>query len=286
MTVSHRLATYFKEIAFARSRAVDAQSFTALVWSTLRFHARNALHRPVNYNHTLTIRLGFGPRQRYELSLRPFAGDLFVLYEILLHNSYYMPDEALPPQDARVIVDCGGNIGITALYLATRYPNATIYSIEPHPDTFAILKRNTAAEPRIVPVHAAVVGKPMATAKLTFRNPAWGNRLTQDGLGLEVPATTLYQLIQRFRLTRIDFLKVDIEGAEEMVFAHGEFLPYVRLGMIELHGQYTRSRLDADLSNWGFSSTSPTPGDGPKMLTFAQAETAPRILRSVSEGRR
>ena len=284
MLESPRLVAYFKEIAFAWSAAVDARSFALLLWKTILFHVSNAFHRPVNYNDAFTVRLRFGPQQSYDVRLRPFAGDLFVLYEILLNNSYYVPETVLPPEDVRVIVDCGGNIGITALYLATRYPNAIIYSVEPHPDTFATLKRNTASQSRIIPVHAAVVGKATATARLTVRNPAWGNRLTQRGPGLEVPAITICQLIERYRLSHIDLLKVDIEGAEEMVFAHGEFLPHVRLGMIELHEEYTRAHLDADLSKWGFSSVSPSPDHGLQMLTFAPAER--HQFQPVLESRR
>jgi hypothetical protein len=46
------------------------------------------------------------------LNLRPFAGDLFVFYAILLNNAYYVPEDLCRLTSVRVIVDCGGNIGI------------------------------------------------------------------------------------------------------------------------------------------------------------------------------
>jgi FkbM family methyltransferase len=270
MIGSARLASYLRELTFAWSATVDVGSFVRLATQTAFFHGRNALKRGVSYDRAFTVRLEFDAHHEYSLTLRPFAGDLFVLYEILLSKIYYVPDDFLPPSGVHVIVDCGGNIGITALYLAARYPSATIYSVEPHPDTYVMLQQNTAAEPRIVPIHAAVVGSPATTARITARNPAWGNKLTETGPSLEVPAITLCQLIELYKITNIDLLKVDIEGAEKFVFAYGEFLPYVTLGIIELHDPYTREHLDEDLLRWDFSSKSPIPEQRLQMVTFAK----------------
>jgi FkbM family methyltransferase len=277
MIGSARLASYFRELTFAWSATVDVDSFVRLATKTALFHARNALKRGVSYDTaSFTVRLKFDAHHEYSLTLRPFAGDLFVLYEILLRKVYYLRDGFLPPDRVRVIVDCGGNIGITALYLAARYPNATIYSVEPHPDTYVMLLQNTAAEPRIVPVHAAVVGRPATTARITARNPAWGNKLTEAGPSLQAPAITLCQLIEQYNITQIDLLKVDIEGAEELVFAHGEFLAHVTLGIVELHAPYSRDHLDRDLSKWDFASQSPVPEQGLQMITFAKRTQAVR----------
>jgi hypothetical protein len=91
-------------------------------------------------------------RQPTTLTLRPFAGDLFVLYEVLAFNAYHIASSLLLPDDVRIVVDCGANIGITSLFLAARYPRAKILSVEPHPENFALLKANVAAVPRIVPI--------------------------------------------------------------------------------------------------------------------------------------
>ena len=280
MIGSGRLVSYFRELTFAWSATVDIGSFVRLATKTALFHARNALKRGVSFDTAFTVHLKFDALHEYSLTLRPFAGDLFVLYEILLSKIYYVPDGFLPGNRVRVIVDCGANIGITALYLAARYPHATIYSVEPHPDTYVMLQQNTAAEPRIVPVHAAVVGRPATTARITARNPAWGNKLTEAGPSLQVPAITLCQLIELYKITHIDLLKVDIEGAEEFVFAHGEFLPHVTLGIIELHDPYTREHLDGDLLRWDFSSKSPVPKQGLQMVTFAKCPASTPVRQN------
>lgn len=276
MIISARFISYYRELTFAWSATADIESFLRLATKTALFHARNAFKGGVSYDNAFTVRLKFDAHHEYSLTLRPFAGDLFVLYEILLNKVYHVPDGFLPSNRVRVIVDCGGNIGITALYLAARYPNATIYSVEPHPDTYVILQQNTAAEPRVVPVHAAVVGRPAITARITARNPAWGNKLTEAGPTLQVPAFTLCQLIELHKITHIDLLKIDIEGTEELVFAHGEFLAHVTLGIVELHAPYSRDHLDRDLSKWDFASKSPVPEQGLQMITFAKRSQALR----------
>jgi hypothetical protein len=131
MIGSSRLVSYFRELTFAWSATPDIDSFVRLATKTALFHTRNALKGEVSYDTAFTVRLKFDAHHEYSLTLRPFAGDLFVLYEILLSKVYYVPDGFQPPNRVRVIVDCGANIGITALYLAARYPHATIYPQRP-----------------------------------------------------------------------------------------------------------------------------------------------------------
>ncbi|EAA1527808.1 FkbM family methyltransferase [Salmonella bongori] len=42
-----------------------------------------------------------------------------------------------------VIVDCGANIGTSVLHFLEAYPRAHVVAIEPAPDNFALLSRNT-----------------------------------------------------------------------------------------------------------------------------------------------
>lgn len=265
-----KFKAYAREAAFIFAAAPDTTSRIRLLWHTVRFHLFNAFQHTQVRNSSFSATLKIDHSYVARLNLRPFAGDLFVLYEVLLDRCYFIPDSLAAPENVRVIVDCGANVGITALYFASRYPKAKIYCIEPHPDNFEILKRNTQSEVRIVPIHAAVVGLPAATVRLSINEPAWGNKLSNSEAGIDVPAITIPQLCTRYGFEFIDLLKVDIEGAEEIVFAHAEFLSRVKAGVIELHGHYSRQQFDIDLSKWGLISHSPQPEIGVKMLTFGQ----------------
>jgi FkbM family methyltransferase len=263
-----KLAAYLRELAYIFSAGRDMQSRAILLWHTARFHATNAFKRPAAGEKPFKVNLAIGTGYNKTLLLRPFTGDLFVLYEVLLDRCYFVPRSLLPPKNVQVIIDCGANVGITALFFASRYPNARIFCVEAHPDNFNILRQNAQSEVRIIPINAAIVGQPTQTVRMTSDAPAWGNKLSSNDSGIEVPAVTISEICAQYGLEHIDLLKIDIEGAEEAVFARAEFLPRVKLGIIELHDPYSKRRFDIDLAKWNFVSIQPQPEAGLKMLTF------------------
>src|SRR5205823_1119455 len=137
------------------------------------------------------------------ISLRPFAGDIFVFYEVLMDDCYRVPDAVVDPNEVRTIVDCGGNIGLAAIYFSRRYPQSVIYTIEPDPQNFELLARNVASYRNIVPIRAAVVGRERDFVYFTTGQSAWGNSITNVSSGLLVPAITINQLCDRYSICQI-----------------------------------------------------------------------------------
>jgi len=268
-----RLLDYAKELRYCLSATQDPLSCTSLLWHTARFHVMNAYNRSVTKGRPFAVNIQIGPGYTKKLCLRPFGGDLFVLYEVFMLGSYFVPEAMLAPNDVRTIVDCGANVGITSLYFASRYPRAKIFSIEPHPENFELLTRNTSSEPRIVPINAAVVGQPRSSIRFSTSEPAWGNKITQDGAGIDVKAISISQLRKDYDLGHIDLLKVDIEGGEQEVFANADFLPSVGFGIIELHSPYSQDLFEADIGSWHFITRAPRSDLGTKMLTFVKMPT-------------
>jgi FkbM family methyltransferase len=243
-----------------------------LMWNTIRFHFSNHFHINPLFSREFYINVKRDRIPATRLWLRPFAGDLFVFYEVLADRCYDLPPRLLAPHRARCIVDCGANIGFTSLFFASRYPNATIYSVEPHPANFAMLKRNVGHEKRIVPINAAIVGVPRRSVHLSMDKPAWGNQIEMSGTGSEIPAYTISQICEMFKLTQLDLLKIDIEGAEREVFEHADFLCRVGLGLIELHGDYTFDSFVFDVANWGGVASRER---DVKMITFRRGGNCP-----------
>jgi FkbM family methyltransferase len=184
------------------------------------------------------------------------AGDLFILYEVLAFGAYRIAPELVAPTEVHTIVDCGANIGITALYFANAYPNARILSIEANPQNFALLKQNTEMVSRIEPMHACIVATPQPSVRFTIEGPAWGGHIVERG-GIEVPAMTLDEIVASHGLSSIDLLKVDIEGAEEAVFAHGTYLGCVQHVIVELHGSYGYPAFGAAMLRHGLRARKP-----------------------------
>ena len=55
-----------------------------------------------------------------------------------------------------LIVDCGANIGLSALYFASRLPKAKIIGIEPARDNVELARKNTGQNPSVAIIEAAV----------------------------------------------------------------------------------------------------------------------------------
>jgi FkbM family methyltransferase len=119
-----------------------------------------------------------------------------------------------------LIVDCGANIGASAVWFSGRYPEAKIVAIEPAPDNIRLLRRNV-AEFDVDVVEAAVGladGHSFLDASIT---DALGQRVAVDGGGTQVQVLSLSTIVGRHNDTVPFFLKVDIEGAEKTLFEGG-----------------------------------------------------------------
>jgi FkbM family methyltransferase len=184
-----------------------------------------------------------------------------VLYEVLAFNTYHIASSLLSPDNVRVVVDCGANIGITSLFLAARYPDATILSVEPHPENFALLKTNVAGVPRVFPIRACVTGSPQSAVRFTVDQAAWGNRIATNSHGVLVPAITIEELCKQNGIEKIDLLKLDIEGAEEQVLKNGTFLARTENIIVELHGNYGFQRFQHDIAPYGLVAQEGRPPD-------------------------
>jgi FkbM family methyltransferase len=246
------LKSYIAEVTYAVRATRGWRSRVSLLLATARFHLNNMRHRKSLPRSPLSVDLEVG-RTTQSIRLREETGDLFIFYEVMAFGAYNLPETLVAAKDVRTIVDCGANIGMTALYWSDRYPAAQIIAVEPDPANYAVLCHNVQGIARITPLQAAVVGEPRASVRFSIGRPAWGNAIVAaTDAGIDVPAMTLRQIMLHHGLNRIDILKVDIEGGEEDVFAHPSFLNTVGLVAIELHGAYGLDRFQADVAPHGF----------------------------------
>ena len=121
-------------------------------------------------------------------------------------------------------IDIGANIGAYSLFVAARAGrSARILAVEPQPEVFARLTFNIAQNPfgTVKAVACALADKP---GELTlFIDPA--NRgessvrilSSMAGSAVKVPAMTLLALVENEGYDRIDAVKLDVEGAEDLI---------------------------------------------------------------------
>lgn len=147
---------------------------------------------------------------------------------VLFTPQYFDPVEremlASRMRDGFTFIDVGANIGAYSLFVAARAGRgARILAVEPQPDVFARLAYNIAQNPfgTVKAVACALADKP---GELTlFIDPANRGESSVRMLNsataspVKVPAMTLLALVQGEGYERIDAIKLDVEGAEDLI---------------------------------------------------------------------
>jgi FkbM family methyltransferase len=190
--------------------------------------------------------------------VRPGTADLSVFEEVFRQNGY---DFDLP-SEPRIIVDAGAHIGLMSVALTHRYPEARIIAIEPEGGNFRILCEQAKRHPRIEPLRAALWAR---DTEIQIANPTaatWSFRTEERGDGIQeaIPAISLPTLMTRYKLERIDLLKMDIEGAEADVLASAdEWIDRVDTLVVELHDRHRpgcSAALERAIAGRGFTRQS------------------------------
>jgi FkbM family methyltransferase len=120
-------------------------------------------------------------------------------------------DRALP--QGGTFVDIGANMGFFSLFAATK--GATIVAVEPHPRLFARLSNNMALNGAAARLFNCAVGGEAGMARLLVSPDLGVGRIGEGGEGFEVPVRTLADILGEAGVTRVDALKIDIEGYED-----------------------------------------------------------------------
>jgi len=150
----------------------------------------------------------------------PVAGAITRLANCIAeqHAGIYTPND--PPMNAGdVILDCGANIGAFSKR-CFQYDPKLVISIEPAPNNLSCLRRNLA--PEIQSGRALIIPSGLWSQdgdlmlSLDPRNPLRHSIVFDRGARSEVSISvrTIDSIVRELRLEKLDFLKMDIEGAE------------------------------------------------------------------------
>jgi FkbM family methyltransferase len=175
----------------------------------------------------------------HAIQLRNRTSDFAVFRQVFLEQQYNLPIVGR----AEYIIDAGANIGLSSVYFLSRNKKARVVAIEPDSENFAIAQQNLASfGARCRLIHGALWSHSgtLAISRGTFRDGRhWSTKTVQDlhSGGEHVRAYSIDELIQATNFPRIDFLKMDIEGAELQVFRDGrdDFLSQIRCCAVECH---------------------------------------------------
>lgn len=199
------------------------------------------------------VALGLRAREPITLACRAGTSDVAVLWDTFFAG-YHRPVAPLPA--APVILDLGANVGYTTVDLALRHPRACVLAVEMDAANAALAARNTVTlGSRCQVVRAAVWDE---NGEVTYNgDQAWSYRIDSRSNGVHsAPSVTIDTLLDQYNLHMVDYVKMDIEGAEARVLKSGaSWLGRVRQICIEVHTPATCASCADSLSAAGFNCT-------------------------------
>lgn len=153
-----------------------------------------------------------------------------LFYEIFLLREYEFTAATQRP----LIFDCGSNIGMALIFFKLLYPQARVVGFEPSKETFEMLARNVEANRlRGVELHNVALAATEAPVEFyeSADHPGSLTNSTRVGRVAGTPRTVSGVPLSKFVSEPVDFLKMDIEGAEAAVLE--ELAESGRLRLIE-----------------------------------------------------
>jgi FkbM family methyltransferase len=182
-----------------------------LIVSYGKIHFRHQLSRLFKTKPASETFLG------YKIDFFNYGTFVYLFEEIFMQQTYFF--ESTNPMP--VMIDCGSNIGLSILYLKNLYPDSKIIAFEPDPKTFLLLQKNIRQNKLTgVELHNKAITNYDGVIEF-YRDQ---NKEGSLVMGLhpsrgavaasKVECTSLSHFLDR----KVDFLKMDIEGAEALSF--------------------------------------------------------------------
>lgn len=205
----------------------------------------------------------------HKIFYRAGMADGGILYNVLLHptvmlrpskilfrkrvQEYWVPQQANPS----VILDIGGNIGVSSVYYSHLFPDAKIYTFEPVVENYEILKKNIAQLSNVTAFNVAL-GTEDKVAEIYMCDSA-DNTGGFSLYDLEVDKNKKQEIqlknaktfLAEKGIRKVDIIKIDTEGAEYDILTSLDqgMLSEVKWITGELHGERDFELL-AYLSRW------------------------------------
>jgi FkbM family methyltransferase len=238
------------------------RSFGKNILQGIRLRMRKIFHNPyhsvnigpakkVYYKHLTTGRVRIHRMFGKDFSYINPNELLHGLKEIFIDEIY---KQSLPPRP--YIIDCGANIGLSVIYMKRLYPDAEIIAFEPDEVNFKLLEKNVIAFGlNQVSLRNEAVWEEDAMLRFTGKGSTESKLSSGNTNGaVLIKAIRLKNVIRQ----KIDFLKIDIEGAEyKVLFDLQEKLYLVDNLFLEYHGNFDQNgeltEILSILANNGFS---------------------------------
>lgn len=146
-----------------------------------------------------------------------------------------------------LIIDCGANIGLSIIFFKKLYPDSKIIAFEPDRKVFDALKKNIESFGyKDVELHNKAVWS--SETELDFHaEGSWGGRIPKPGDVENIVRVSAARLKDCLG-SRVDFLKIDVEGAEtEILMDCADSLNMVDHLFVEYHSHVSEKQTLQDI---------------------------------------
>lgn len=199
--------------------ALDNNAGRALLATLATIKAKQLVHQDVQIGYDEAWHHRFGPYyvpdgprfDYYEPTVLEWKDEIARYFQEA--EDYWF--KHYEPRAGDTIVDIGAGRGEHILPFSLKVgPGGKVLAIEAHPETYAYLRRFCKLNrlTNVVPIHAALMD---AAGTVQIEDGVWySNTVRTNGNGTHVDAMTLDNICTDQHIGRIDFLKMNIEGAE------------------------------------------------------------------------
>jgi FkbM family methyltransferase len=193
-------------------------------------------------NRTITSHTYNG---KYKINFSDRSAFLLSVKELFIDEIYKFQTENESPY----IIDCGSHIGMSLLYFSVNYKNSTIVGFEPDSFNYNIAKDNIhqCSLNNVEIINAAVWIENGNVDFLSSGDMSSSIKLNEAKKNDNTEKTKCIRL-RDFLEKKVDFLKIDIEGAEyEVLLDCSDRLSNVDNLFIEYHGNFNEMNKLTDI---------------------------------------
>jgi FkbM family methyltransferase len=153
----------------------------------------------------------------------------------------YTPNSSFEIKTNDIVIDAGANVGVFTVLAALKASHGKVLAIEPERTNFDFLEDNLKANglTNVILVNAALSNK-TAEAELSLGNPGEGTIMPTSSNRRRQKCSTLSigNLMKTYQIDHVNFFKIDIEGAEFLLFENPSWLAAVDTVVIEIHQSF------------------------------------------------
>ena len=203
--------------------------------------------------------------------------------EVFLNEDY-----SAIPDNARVVLDIGANIGLTTLYMLSK-GTKQVYSFEPSSLNLNYLRKNTEKYPNVVVIDKAISYTDHEQLTFYYSDVASSIGTLSDSTtnkttnSEQVGTININSFISQYNLDKIDYVKIDCEGGEKAFFETITDYNLKKIQIIEgeIHEWITTHQfldfLKDKLNRCGFSFDLENKGTGLYLFIAKQQTPKPNI---------